>query len=179
MRRRSRGSGSAGTRPSSASAPVGAPLPDAAHGGGFASRPAPAALIALASRSHGDSETEVLSRGAADRRAALARLVAQILHDRRRAGATSIRASARRWNGTRRRATPSCARPAASCSIPPDGRSAYGKIDSGLRNGAFVAWGDADGRRADSAFVNAPSTQRPKLRDPRWRAAIGAARAGR
>ena len=54
----------------------------------------------------------------------------------------SIRGSRQRWNGTRRPATQFCARPAAGSRSFRTATS-YGKVESGLRNGPFIAWGDA------------------------------------
>ena len=77
----------------------------------------------------------------AERRSAGSSL--EVLRHRRRRGATSIRASRRRWNGIPRRATRCCARRAAIVLDVGGEPLAYGKVEAGLRNGGFVAWGDA------------------------------------
>ena len=59
-----------------------------------------------------------------------------------RASATSIRGSRQRWNGTPRRATRFCARPAAPSSILQDGACVRQEPRAVLRNGPFIAWGD-------------------------------------
>ncbi len=123
-------------------APVGAPLPDAPHRLRIRVRPAPAALIALASRSHGDSETEAFlgalpiaerrSRGSSLKFCTIAEGLADVYP---RFGPTM------EWDTA---AGDAVLRAAGGIVLDRSGAPlAYGKIDSGLRNGAFVAWGDA------------------------------------
>lgn len=106
-------------------------------------RPAPAALVALASRSHGDPATEAF----------LARLP---IGERRSAG-SSLKfcviaegqgdvyprfAPTMEWDTA---AGDAVLRAAGGIVLAAEGGPlAYGKIDSGLRNGGFVAWGDRE-----------------------------------
>ena len=127
-------------------APVGAALPDAPRRRGIRVRPAPAALIALASRSHGDSETEAFlgalpiaerrSRGSSLKFCTIAEGQADVYP---RFGPTM------EWDTA---AGDAVLRAAGGIVLDRSGAPlAYGKIDSGLRNGAFVAWGDAAAAR--------------------------------
>jgi 3'(2'), 5'-bisphosphate nucleotidase len=127
-------------------APVGAQLADAPQRRGIRVRPAPAALIALASRSHGDSETEAFlgalpiaerrSRGSSLKFCTIAEGLADVYP---RFGPTM------EWDTA---AGDAVLRAAGGIVLDRSGAPlAYGKIDSGLRNGAFVAWGDAAAAR--------------------------------
>jgi 3'(2'),5'-bisphosphate nucleotidase len=127
-------------------APVGAPLPDAARRLRIRVRPAPGALVALASRSHGDPETEAFlarlpiaerrSRGSSLKFCTIAEGLADVYP---RFGPTM------EWDTA---AGDAVLRAAGGMVLDSSGAPlAYGKIDSGLRNGAFVAWGDAAAAR--------------------------------
>lgn len=123
--------------------PVGRGLPEAAAWRRLRARPARETLVALASRSHGDPETEAF----------LARLP---IRERRSAG-SSLKfcviaegegdvyprfAPTMEWDTA---AGDAVLRAAGGTVLSVDGGPlAYGKIASGLRNGGFVAWGDPD-----------------------------------
>jgi 3'(2'),5'-bisphosphate nucleotidase len=127
-------------------APVGAPLPDASHRRGIRVRRAPPALVALASRSHGDSETEAFlaalpiaerrSRGSSLKFCTIAEGLADVYP---RFGPTM------EWDTA---AGDAVLRAAGGIVLDRAGAPlAYGKVAGGLRNGAFVAWGDAAAAR--------------------------------
>ena len=122
-------------------AAVGADLPDAAAWRRLRTRAAPASLVALASRSHGDPATEAF----------LARLP---IGERRSAG-SSLKfcviaegegdvyprfAPTMEWDTA---AGDAVLRAAGGVVLAAEGGPlVYGKVAAGLRNGGFVAWGD-------------------------------------
>ncbi len=113
-----------------------------------------------------------VSRATSDRRAALARFLAEVLRRSPKDWPTSIPGSGRRWNGTPRPATPCCAPPGESFSMRCGAPLLYGKADADLRNGGFVAWGDPAAARAAAGSVNLPSTRwenAPRMTRRLWR----------
>ena len=124
------------------SAPVGAGLPDAASWRTLRARTAPESLVALASRSHGDPATEAflarLPVGA--RRAAGSSLKFCVIAEGEgdvypRFGPTM------EWDTA---AGDAVLRAAGGVALTREGAPLlYGKFAAGLRNGAFIAWGDA------------------------------------
>ncbi len=124
-------------------APVGASLPDPSAWRPIHGRVAPEGLVAVASRSHADAETEAfLARlPVAERRAAGSSLkfclVAEGLADvYPRFGPTM------EWDTA---AGDAVLRAAGGVVLEPSGALfAYGKAESRLRNGSFVAWGDPE-----------------------------------
>lgn len=146
-----------GTRAFRCDAPVGEGLPAEGQWRVIRARPAPATgLIAMASRSHGDPETEAF----------LARLP---IGERRPAG-SSLKfcalaeggadvyprfAPTMEWDTA---AGDAVLRAAGGVVLAVDGGLLrYGKTDSQLRNGGFVAWGDA-ARAAGEGMLNDAST---------------------
>jgi 3'(2'), 5'-bisphosphate nucleotidase len=138
-------------------AAVGAPLPAKSSWRAIATRAAPAdALVALASRSHGDAETEAF----------LARLP---IGERRSAG-SSLKfcalaegiadvyprfAPTMEWDTA---AGDAVLRAAGGIVLAVEGGPLrYGKKDRRLRNGGFIAWGDPR-RAATAAMLNETST---------------------
>ena len=123
--------------------PVGEGLPDPSAWRRIKARAAPEGLVALASRSHIDVETEAfLARlPVAERRAAGSSLkfclVAEGLADvYPRFGPTM------EWDTA---AGDAVLRAAGGAVLDPSGLPlVYGKASAGLRNGSFVAWGDPD-----------------------------------
>ena len=122
-------------------APVGGDMPDETHWRRLRTRSAPPRLAALASRSHGDPETEAF----------LARLP---IGERKSAG-SSLKfcviaagdadvyprfAPTMEWDTA---AGDAVLRAAGGIVLDASGEPlAYGKLSAGLRNGGFVAWGD-------------------------------------
>ncbi len=126
--------------PVAAHAPLGAPR-RRVH-----TRPAPPALVALASRSHGDAQTEAFLEGLpiAERRSAGSSLkfclIAEGLADVYPQFAPTME-----WDTA---AADAVLRAAGGVVLDASGNPlAYGKIDHDLRNGGFVAWGDAAAAR--------------------------------
>jgi 3'(2'), 5'-bisphosphate nucleotidase len=123
-------------------APPGAGLPDKGSRRRIRTRRAPERLIALVSRSHADPESEpFLARlpiGEARPAGSSLKfcLIAEGLGDvYPRFGPTM------EWDTA---AADAVLRAAGGVVLDLDGRPlAYGKVDRGLRNGSFVAWGDA------------------------------------
>jgi 3'(2'), 5'-bisphosphate nucleotidase len=131
----------AGERAYACACPVGADLPPPAAWRALGVRMAPSALVALASRSHCDAETESF----------LARLP---IGDRRSAG-SSLKfcliaegecdvyprfGTTMEWDTA---AGDAVLRAAGGVTLAADGGPlTYGKLAAGLRNGPFVAWGD-------------------------------------
>lgn len=105
-------------------------------------RPAPAAMVALASRSHGDPKTEAFLAGLpiGDRRSAGSSLKFCIVAE----GVGDVYprfAPTMEWDTA---AGDAVLRAAGGVVLSTDGGAlAYGKFDQGLRNGGFIAWGDA------------------------------------
>jgi len=127
-------------------APVGAGLPNPLLRRPIRVRPAPAALTALASRSHGDAETEAFlealpiaerrSRGSSLKFCMISEGLADVYP---RFGPTM------EWDTA---AGDAVLRAAGGVVLNLTGAPlAYGKIDCDLRNGPFVAWGDAAAAR--------------------------------
>jgi len=123
--------------------PVGADLPDPSAWRRLKTRPAPAALVALASRSHADPETEAF--------------LAKLPIGERKSAGSSLKfcviaegnadvyprfAPTMEWDTA---AGDAVLRAAGGIVLRMDGKPLdYGKIGVGLRNGGFVAWGDID-----------------------------------
>jgi 3'(2'), 5'-bisphosphate nucleotidase len=122
-------------------APVGADLPERARWRRLQTRPAPPRLVALASRSHGDPETEAfLARlPIAERKSAGSSLKFCVIAE----GGADVYprfAPTMEWDTA---AGDAVLRAAGGIVLDAGGRPlAYGKMASGLRNGGFVAWGD-------------------------------------
>jgi len=127
-------------------APVGAGLPNPLLRRPIWVRPAPAALTALASRSHGDAETEAFlealpiaerrSRGSSLKFCMISEGLADVYP---RFGPTM------EWDTA---AGDAVLRAAGGVVLNLTGAPLpYGKIDCDLRNGPFVAWGDAAAAR--------------------------------
>jgi 3'(2'),5'-bisphosphate nucleotidase len=125
---------------------VGAALPAAAERRRLATRPAPEKLVALASRSHRDAVTEaflaripvgdVTSAGSSLKFCVVAEGEADVYP---RFGPTM------EWDTA---AGDAVLRAAGGIVLQPDGSPfVYGKAETGLRNGAFVAWGDQEAAR--------------------------------
>jgi 3'(2'), 5'-bisphosphate nucleotidase len=130
-----------GERAFACDVPVGAGLPDSSTWRSIRTRAAPESLVALASRSHADAETEAfLARlPVAERRVSGSSvkfcLVAEGLADvYPRFGPTM------EWDTA---AGDAVLRAAGGVVLDPSGAPFfYGKISADLRNGPFVAWGD-------------------------------------
>jgi 3'(2'), 5'-bisphosphate nucleotidase len=122
--------------------PVGADLPPPATWRALKVRPAPDALVALASRSHCDAPTEAfLARlPIGERRSAGSSLKFCVIAEGEgdvypRFGPTM------EWDTA---AGDAVLRAAGGATLALEGGPLlYGKLGAGLRNGAFVAWGDA------------------------------------
>jgi 3'(2'), 5'-bisphosphate nucleotidase len=122
--------------------PVGEGLPDKGEWRGIRTRRAPESLVALVSRSHADPESETflgrLPIGEARNAGSSLKfcLIAEGLGDVYPRFAPTME-----WDTA---AGDAVLRAAGGVVLAPDGRPlAYGKVDRGLRNGPFVAWGDA------------------------------------
>jgi 3'(2'), 5'-bisphosphate nucleotidase len=122
--------------------PVGAGLPDKGRWQRIRTRSAPASLVALVSRSHADAQSESFlkrlpvseARGAGSSLKFC--LIAEGLGDVYPRFAPTME-----WDTA---AADAVLRAAGGVVLDPDGRPLrYGKVDRGLRNGPFVAWGDA------------------------------------
>jgi 3'(2'), 5'-bisphosphate nucleotidase len=127
-------------------APVGHDLPDETLWRRLRTRPAPLRWVALASRSHGDPETEAF--------------LAQLPIGECRTVGSSLKfcviaeggadvyprfAPTMEWDTA---AGDAVLRAAGGVVLDAGGEPlAYGKVDAGLRNGGFVAWGDANAAR--------------------------------
>jgi 3'(2'),5'-bisphosphate nucleotidase len=122
-------------------AQLGADLPDPSAWRRLQSRPAPAGLIALASRSHCDPATEAfLARlPIAERKSAGSSLKFCVIAE----GAADVYprfAPTMEWDTA---AGDAVLRAAGGIVLKADGAPlTYGKIGEGLRNAGFVAWGD-------------------------------------
>ena len=137
--------------------PVGAPLPAKSAWRAIATRPAPAReLIAFASRSHADADTEAFlatlpigerrSAGSSLKFCALAEGVADVY---------PRFAPTMEWDTA---AGDAVLRAAGGIVLAVEGGPLrYGKIARQLRNGGFVAWGDPQ-RRLGVAMLNETST---------------------
>jgi 3'(2'), 5'-bisphosphate nucleotidase len=131
----------AGARAFACAAPVGADLPPPEAWRALKVRAAPPALTALASRSHCDPPTEAFLAGLpiADRRSAGSSLKFCVIAEGEgdvypRFGPTM------EWDTA---AGDAVLRAAGGTTLSAEGGPLlYGKIAAGLRNGAFVAWGD-------------------------------------
>jgi 3'(2'), 5'-bisphosphate nucleotidase len=122
--------------------PPGAGLPDEAAWRRIRTRRAPAGLTALVSRSHGDALSESFLSGLPISEARPAGsslkfcLIAEGLGDVYPRFAPTME-----WDTA---AADAVLRAAGGVVLDPAGRPlAYGKVDLGLRNGPFIAWGDA------------------------------------
>ncbi len=122
--------------------PVGSSLPEPAAWRPIRARAAPAGLVALASRSHADAETEAfLARlPVAERRAAGSSLKFCLVAE----GAADVYprfGPTMEWDTAAGdavlRAAGGVVRDVSGAPLP------YGKAGGSLRNGSFVAWGDA------------------------------------
>ena len=124
-------------------AAVGAPLPKRDARRPIKTRRAPDALVVLASRSHGDPQTEAFlarlpvgerqTRGSSLKFCVIAEGLADVYP---RFGPTM------EWDTA---AGDAVLRAAGGGVLDPSGAPlAYGKAAHGLRNGAFIAWGDAE-----------------------------------
>ncbi len=122
-------------------APVGSDLPAPSHWRRLRTRAAPQALVALASRSHGDPETETfLSRlPIAERKSAGSSLKFCLIAE----GEADVYprfAPTMEWDTA---AGDAILRAAGGIVLRADGQPLdYGKLSQQLRNGGFVAWGD-------------------------------------
>ena len=121
--------------------PLGAGLPDKGSWRRIRTRRAPESLIALVSRSHADPQSESflgrLPIGEARTAGSSLKfcLIAEGLGDVYPRFAPTME-----WDTA---AADAVLRAAGGVVLAPDGRRlAYGKVDRGLRNGPFVAWGD-------------------------------------
>jgi 3'(2'),5'-bisphosphate nucleotidase len=122
--------------------PVGADLPPRAAWRALKVRPAPAALVALASRSHCDAATEAFLADLpiGERRSAGSSLKFCVIAEGEgdvypRFGPTM------EWDTA---AGDAVLRAAGGATLALEGGPLlYGKLATGLRNGGFVAWGDA------------------------------------
>ena len=120
---------------------VGEALPDPASWRRISARSAPASLVALASRSHADPATEAfLARlPIAERKSAGSSLKFCVLAE----GEADIYprfAPTMEWDTA---AGEAVLRAAGGVVLQTDGSPFhYGKLDKGLKNGGFVAWGD-------------------------------------
>lgn len=124
-------------------APVGGELPAEINWRRLQTRAAPAKLVALASRSHGDPETEAF--------------LAQLPIGERKSAGSSLKfcviaegradiyprfAPTMEWDTA---AGDAVLRAAGGIVLKADGQPLdYGKVGAGLRNGGFVAWGDVN-----------------------------------
>jgi len=125
--------------------PVGADLPPRAAWRALKVRPAPAALVALASRSHCDAATEAFLADLpiGERRSAGSSLKFCVIAEGEgdvypRFGPTM------EWDTA---AGDAVLRAAGGATLALEGGPLlYGKLTAGLRNGGFVAWGDARAR---------------------------------
>lgn len=121
--------------------PVGGDLPEPGVWRRLRVRPAPARLVALASRSHGDPDTEAyLARlPIGERKSAGSSLKFCVIAE----GAADVYprfAPTMEWDTA---AGDAVLRAAGGLVLRMDGAPLdYGKISLGLRNGGFVAWGD-------------------------------------
>jgi 3'(2'),5'-bisphosphate nucleotidase len=120
----------------------GAALPDKGAWRQIRTRRAPTSLTALVSRSHGDAKSESFLSGLpiGETRAAGSSLkfclIAEGLGDVYPRFAQTME-----WDTA---AADAVLRAAGGVVLDPAGRPlAYGKVDCGLRNGPFIAWGDA------------------------------------
>ena len=127
-------------------APVAAGLPHGVARRRIRTRSAPGALVALASRSHGDPRTEAFlgKLSIAERRSAGSSLkfclIAEGLADVYPRFAPTME-----WDTA---AADAVLRAAGGVVLDVSGKPlVYGKIDHELRNGGFVAWGDAAAAR--------------------------------
>jgi 3'(2'), 5'-bisphosphate nucleotidase len=123
-------------------APLGAPLPDKEKWRRIRTRRAPESLVAFISRSHADPQSESFLKrlpvGEAHEAGSSLKfcLIAEGLGDVYPRFAPTME-----WDTA---AGDAVLRAAGGVVLDPDGRPlAYGKVDRGLRNGHFVAWGDA------------------------------------
>jgi 3'(2'), 5'-bisphosphate nucleotidase len=123
-------------------APIGAGLPGKGRRRRIRTRRAPGSLIALVSRSHGDPQSESflgrLPIGEARPAGSSLKfcLIAEGLGDVYPRFAPTME-----WDTA---AGDAVLRAAGGVVLDPDGKPlVYGKVDRGLRNGPFVAWGDA------------------------------------
>ena len=123
-------------------APLGEGLPDIEKWQRIRARRATESLIALVSRSHADPQSESFLKRLPVREARGAGsslkfcLIAEGLGDVYPRFAPTME-----WDTA---AGDAVLRAAGGVVLDPDGRAlAYGKVDRGLRNGHFVAWGDA------------------------------------
>jgi 3'(2'), 5'-bisphosphate nucleotidase len=122
--------------------PLGAGLPDKASWRRIQTRRAPESLIALVSRSHADVQSESFLKrlpvGAALGAGSSLKfcLIAEGLGDVYPRFAPTME-----WDTA---AADAVLRAAGGVVLDPDGRPLrYGKVDRSLRNGPFIAWGDA------------------------------------
>ena len=122
---------------------VGADLPPSSHWRRLRARAAPASLAALASRSHGDPQTEAfLSRlPIGERKSAGSSLKFCVIAE----GDADVYprfAPTMEWDTA---AGDAVLRAAGGIVLALDGRPLqYAKVSAGLRNGGFVAWGDVE-----------------------------------
>ena len=131
----------AGGRAFACDAPVGAELPPREQWRALKVRAAPAALVALASRSHCDAPTEAFLAGLpiGERRSAGSSLKFCLIAEGEgdvypRFGPTM------EWDTA---AGDAVLRASGGATLSVDGGPlAYGKLATGLRNGGFIAWGD-------------------------------------
>jgi 3'(2'), 5'-bisphosphate nucleotidase len=122
--------------------PPGAGLPDKGKRRRIRTRRAPPRLTALVSRSHGDEQSEIFLKALPVGEARPAGsslkfcLIAEGLGDVYPRFAPTME-----WDTA---AADAVLRAAGGVVVDPSGRPlAYGKVDRGLRNGSFIAWGDA------------------------------------
>jgi len=120
----------------------GAELPDEGSRRRIGTRRAPSSLVAFVSRSHRDAQSESFLKGLPIGETRFAGsslkfcLIAEGLGD-----VYPRFASTMEWDTA---AGDAVLRAAGGVVLDPSGRPlSYGKVDRGLRNGAFIAWGDA------------------------------------
>jgi 3'(2'),5'-bisphosphate nucleotidase len=122
-------------------AAVGAPMPEASAWRRLRTREAPRELVALASRSHGDPATESFLAGLpiGERKSAGSSLKFCVIAE----GEADVYprfAPTMEWDTA---AGDAVLRAAGGTVVRSDGAPfVYGKIEAGLKNGGFIAWGD-------------------------------------
>lgn len=123
-------------------APLGAAAPDEKSRRQIHTRRAPESLVALASRSHLDAQSDAFLKRLPIKEALSAGSSLKFCLIAEGRGDVYPRfAPTMEWDTA---AGDAVLRAAGGVVVDPSGRAlSYGKVDSGLRNGAFIAWGDA------------------------------------
>jgi 3'(2'), 5'-bisphosphate nucleotidase len=127
-------------------APVGADLPDEKSRRQIRARRAPERLVALVSRSHLDAQSDAfLKRLSISESLSAGSSLKFCLIAEGRGDVYPRFAPTMEWDTA---AGDAVLRAAGGIVLDPEGRAlSYGKADSGLRNGSFIAWGDAEAAR--------------------------------